>query len=251
MDMVDDFLREIKKVLVQSFPNINKQTTVTSEELDNLRYNMKFVSGNSWDVNNNQMYNVASKEADNAVEPRWYNDERYFRVSNGLNELTNVNSVMANLFNKIPVGDGTLNGSSFKKLVNDVAWPVGSVYTNTIYSNNPNEYLAIGTWIAWAQGRVIVGVGNTPDNRGEVRQFNNRDQGGEYQHALSVSEMPSHDHATKSTRANPSLEGGQTSRRLFADDFGYENGLVGSAGGNQAHNNMMPYIAAFIWVRTA
>lgn len=83
--------------------------------------------------------------------------------------------------------------SSFKL---DNVYPVGSIYMSTSPTNPHN--LFGGTWEAYAQGRVLIGVGEGTDANGVKKTFNAGATGGEYEHTLTVGEMPSHNHSATS-----------------------------------------------------
>lgn len=88
--------------------------------------------------------------------------------------------------------------SSFKL---DSVYPVGSIYMSTS-STNPHNLFG-GTWEAYAQGRVLIGVGQGTDANGVKKTFNAGATGGEYEHTLTVGEMPAHNH-TASTNSTGS-----------------------------------------------
>ena len=60
--------------------------------------------------------------------------------------------------------------------------------------------------------------------------------------------MPSHDHGLRTLAQ--SLAGG-TAYSRFSSAGSAIDGVVGAAGGGGAHNNMPPYLAVYIWKRTA
>ena len=135
-------------------------------------------------------------------------------------------------------------GSNF---VLDNVYPVGSIYMN-VNSTNPGTLFG-GTW-EQIQGRFLLGMsGSYPAGS----------QGGEATHTLTTSEMPSHKHAA--TRARdaddiPDNYGGSGAAYGFvAGDSNKGNaGYVyntSATGGGQSHNNMPPYLAVYIWKRTA
>ena len=77
-------------------------------------------------------------------------------------------------------------------------------------------------------------------------------QGGESSHILSVSEMPVHNHRQYVTAPTSSGAGVRVDYSSDASSVAYDQGITtGSAGGGQAHNNMPPYLAVYIWKRTA
>ena len=127
-----------------------------------------------------------------------------------------------------------------KGFVNSHEHPVGSVYITTSSSFNPESQWG-GTWAKIAEGQCLIQAGNN---------YALGSTGGESTHTLTVGEMPTHYHAYRLAY------GGQDP----AHGFNYGNNTVGtfddgdfsaSAGGNQAHNNMPPYLAVNIWKRTA
>lgn len=244
VSMTDDFFREIKKTIKQSFPNINKQTTITSDELNNLKSYM-VRSGSTWDVKNSTIINVIASDNNNAVQPRSYNDNRYMMRSRNLTDLTDVNGAVNHLMANLPSGGSGYN--SMRVHVINMTYPVGTVYMNYSRDNNPRDFFGTGTWAAYAQARAIVGAGYTSDTRGEGRTIGRGASGGEFQHVLNIHEIPSHTHGVPLKGSNRSGHNAITS----SADNGQPTVIQShGAGGNGAHNNMQPYIAVAIWVRT-
>ena len=146
----------------------------------------------------------------------------------------------------------------------DLIYPVGSIYMS-VDPRNPHELIG-GTWVAWGEGKVPVGV--DPSDT-DFKDAGNT--GGEKTHVLSVSEMPSHKHggyvrsrgyagtpyfkteqgALADTAAAgsdmPALKPGLGSS--YTGDYGQLETL--SVGGSAAHNNLQPYITCYMWKRTA
>ena len=124
----------------------------------------------------------------------------------------------------------------------NIIYPVGSVYIST-NSANPATLFG-GTW-EQIKGRFLVGCGsNGVDLYIEAGQT-----GGEATHTLTVDEMPRHNH-------NAYLYGGNLAsapgRLLFDTGAGQEYyNSIKSAGGDKPHNNMPPYLAVYMWYRTA
>ncbi|MEM7495076.1 MAG: hypothetical protein AAF471_02845 [Myxococcota bacterium] len=96
-------------------------------------------------------------------------------------------------------------------------------------------------------GRVVVGAGNyiREDDEKEAKIYRSGATGGEMRHTLTVQEMPQHHHTTGITGLYNSYGGGQFAR---GTDWGggehkiYHNANTSSAGGDQSHNNMPPYL---------
>ena len=123
----------------------------------------------------------------------------------------------------------------------ETIYPVGSIYINAGVATNPGTLLGFGTWTAFGTGRTIVGVDSSDTDFDAVRET-----GGAKTHQLTISELPAHTHNVTmrtSDRDNDFLsEGNNTGTSTFT---------TSSTGGDQAHNNLQPYITAYMWRRTA
>lgn len=155
----------------------------------------------------------------------------------------------------------------------NAVYPVGSIYMS-VNSTNPSTLFG-GTW-ARLEGRFLIGAGtnmrtNTNATFGSLGvgepDFANGETGGQYYHKLGIDEMPEHNHDTndwalvvnknavnietdlggqpivgvKSTNIVPNL-------RATKNEDG---NATGNAGGGKAHSNMPPYLAVYMWKRTA
>jgi len=124
-------------------------------------------------------------------------------------------------------------------------WAVGSIYTSTL-STNPAVTFGYGTWSAFAEGRVLVGVGTGNDGT-DAKAFAAAATGGKYNHTNTVDEMAAHTHDTGM------LEDGSNTASLPERGSGAASGTMtsGSAGNGTAWNIEQPSIAVYIWERTA
>lgn len=127
-------------------------------------------------------------------------------------------------------------------------YPVGSLYLNAAVATNPATLLGFGTWVAEGEGRVLVGVGTGTDANSEMRSFTLGETDGEYDHTLTIAEMPAHTH-DRDYRANTG--GGIHTFPSRSGVSGNQNFPTESTGGGESHNNVQPYIAVHIWRRTA
>lgn len=146
-------------------------------------------------------------------------------------------------------------------------FPIGSIYMN-VNSTNPSELFG-GTW-EQIQDKFLLACGNT---------YGNGTMGGEATHVLTTAEMPSHGHSASTSTAGAHSHsvkykkfsgltvngnGYMVLRRDDgSDSYDGTNNAAMSAGGhahsvtinangsNQAHNNMPPYLAVYIWKRVA
>lgn len=121
-------------------------------------------------------------------------------------------------------------------------YPVGSIYMS-VNNVNPSEFFG-GTW-EQIKDRFLLACGTT---------YSNGVTGGEATHKLTVNEMPSHNHGIDTSINASSWNGSNNSLgRLNGGTVEYKAGApwIYNTGGSQAHNNMPPYLAVYVWKRTA
>ena len=147
--------------------------------------------------------------------------------------------------------DGTLTVAG-KTLLN-LIYPVGSIYMS-VNSASPATLFG-GTW-EQLKNRFLIGCGDT---------YSAGASGGSATHTLSVDEMPTHGnhlYATGdwigqgasggkylNTDANMSSYGSSGRGWMLSSNEAYPAGYT--TGGGKAHNNMPPYLAVYMWKRTA
>lgn len=152
-------------------------------------------------------------------------------------------------------GTGSTTEAALAITVGNLLMPVGYVVTLGV-STNPGTLYGFGTWVEYGPGRVIVSksASGTFGTAGAT--------GGSETHTLTTNEMPSHNHVHRQWLMN----GAGSSGAHYG--FGYqlntgarydsvEATTTGEvqfgnlpAGSNQAHNNLQPYIVAYVWMRT-
>ena len=137
------------------------------------------------------------------------------------------------------------NHLATKNYVDYAAWPVGSIFISTI-SANPFSYLGFGTWSAFGQGRVLIGVDQTDTGPVDPLDIGGL-TGGSKRHTLTETEMPSHTH-TVPTGTGVSGFINELRSQTFADA---PDLVSGATGGNQSHQNLPPYITIFMWRRVS
>lgn len=136
----------------------------------------------------------------------------------------------------------------------DAIYPVGSIYMS-VNNTNPATYFG-GTW-EQIKDTFLLACGTT---------YANGATGGEATHTLTTSEIPSHTHYqqyqsstsyvgvhVKNYNTGGSINGVQPSngtRRDGIADGGTRVPTVATGGGG-SHNNMPPYLAVYVWKRTA
>lgn len=151
-------------------------------------------------------------------------------------------------------------------------YPVGAYFISHV-PTAPSTLFGFGTWSQVAKGKMLIGV----DETGDADWNAAGDTGGEKDHTLTIGEMPAHDHNSGELVTNTTGSGHQhnINRRNAAGTTGgvamgsglvntddntgttgssHTHGIAGSTadtGGGNAHNNMPPFLAAYIWRRTA
>lgn len=142
------------------------------------------------------------------------------------------------------IGSSTLTAELLASLAADITHPVG-MYVWLAVETDPATLWG-GTWVRQPEGLTLVSAGgNYPLNS----------TGGEATHTLTVAEMPSHQHQMVNGNTGGYDYSAWTKSSVVLHDAG-AIGYAGNAntsyvGGNAAHNNMMPYKAAYCWLRTA
>ena len=132
--------------------------------------------------------------------------------------------------------------------INNLVYPVGSIYINATVATNPATLLGVGTWVAYGEGRVPVGKAGsgTFDTLGAT--------GGAETHTLTLNEIPSHNHNNGSYQylllSNGSATIADTDSTSGEPNLASQ-GAIAAAGGGAAHNNLQPYITVYMWKRTA
>ena len=122
-------------------------------------------------------------------------------------------------------------------------YKVGDIYITTA-SGDPKNRLGYGTWQRFAQGKTLVGFTDSVSNN--IPEWVKRagSEFGEYEHKLTVEEMPTHTHDVAQRRGDIDLDNG-------GRDSGTQNGLGASlpTGGDKPHNNVQPSIVVYFWKR--
>ena len=122
----------------------------------------------------------------------------------------------------------------------DLIYPVGAVYISM--NNTSPATLFGGSWTK-VEGKFLLGTSSA---------YPSGSSGGEETHTLSANEIPSHNHTFYLQRGGSTGE--KTALLEWANSSqvsGWQSWQTDDAGGGQAHNNMPPYLAVYIWKRTA
>jgi hypothetical protein len=207
----------------------------------------------------------------------------------------NGSSITGSVTNAINlVAGGTINGTvtavtqlttdnstkvattAFVQSILGVLYPIGSVYINATVNTNPLSLLGFGTWQAFGNGKVLVGVdggdalfntvGNTGGSKDAIVVS--------HTHTLSgttgaMSANDKHSHYIGSEDGIGSSRGGGDPNKELVDDYNAGNGpkaytnpvdlshthsisgTTSSVGSSGTNNNLQPYIVVYMWKRTA
>lgn len=145
-------------------------------------------------------------------------------------------------------------------------YPLGSIYISTSSTFNPNTAWG-GTWVKTAEGRCLIGANSTyplGSTGGSTTHSHTTKE-----HTLTYAEVPAHAHRLGSDGGNGGLinsfdssgrvvRSGTPNYTINADDDKAPWTEM-SGGGNGAHSHgdtgsastMQPYLAVYIWERTA
>lgn len=139
-------------------------------------------------------------------------------------------------------GDLSVGG----KTLLDLVYPVGAVYLS-VNATDPSTLFG-GTWER-IKDTFLLAAGDTYEAGGT---------GGEATHKLTIDEIPSHSHVTGISTSysnyppQTNTSGGTTGWRTVAYELNNPTRWSDyGRGGDAAHNNMPPYLAVFVWKRTA
>jgi len=178
--------------------------------------------------------------------------------------------IMSNGYNRYKRGDGVTHWASLPYIdkqypladIINAVYPIGSIYMSA--SSTSPATLFGGTW-AQIKGRFLLGTGaneaNTSDWWGSFPAGTiyapAGEMAGQAKHSLTEDELPSHQHYVKDENNGYYLgnSGGispSDSRGVAYDTTGRgTTWRTDAAGGGGAHNIMPPYLAVYMWKRTA
>ena len=131
---------------------------------------------------------------------------------------------------------------SLKSDLLNMVYPVGSIYMSAV-NVSPASFLG-GTWQAIEQGRMLMAAGSS---------WQAGTTGGSTYHALTVAEMPAHDHSATETAAGGHTHGASTGSAGAHAHSGstnstgnhYHTGTTSSAGGHSHTRGSMNITGTF------
>ena len=126
------------------------------------------------------------------------------------------------------------------------AWPIGSIYMS-VSSTSPASLFG-GTWERISE-RFLLGASSS---------YSAGSTGGEFTHKLTQSELPNYSlSVTNGSNVIRSKTGNSADAYVQTQSGGWgipnwesKTVTVASGGSGEAHNNMPPYLAVYMWKRT-
>lgn len=94
-----------------------------------------------------------------------------------------------------------------------------------------------------SQGRVSMGVGTNTDPNGHSGTWVLGDTGGEYNHKLTIDEMPTHDHRVCTNSVQGSTNVISVDSVYNGSDNNPSRYYTSTCGGDGFHNNIQPFVA--------
>lgn len=204
------------------------------ENIDNLKQD-KLTAGTNITISANNTISASQPTVGNATLTIQKNgtNVQTFTANATSNKTANIT---------VPTDTGDLTNNAGYLKANDV-YPVGSIVTFYDTADHSN-FLGL-TWVRFAAGKMVVGYDSSDEDFDTIGET-----GGEKTHTLTVDEMPSHRHALK-TYYDSGANQGWCFDNVGGKNSFFTNEYCAAEGGDQAHNNMPPYITAALWRRTA
>jgi len=219
---------------------------------------------------------LSDSDADKVISGDDFNTE-FTAVQTAVNTKADINGSATESFSATTATAGTNttqvattafveNATSAASLA-DAIYPVGAIFTTvTAYADSAAVVAAVGgtTWVAFGAGKMPIGVDSSDTDFDTAEET-----GGAKTHTLTAAEIPDHNHVYKYNHGQGSGSGVNFSGSSTALAYTYtattdENvssstnhsldttGInAGTYPGGTAHSIMNPYIAVYMWKRTA
>ena len=145
-------------------------------------------------------------------------------------------------------------GTITAAVVNALVYPVGSLYFNMASSTNPNTLLGVGTWVAYAEGEVLVGIQgsgtfDTLDESLGAETASGSTTGS------TTSGLPAHTHTVTQVSGDSGsatgFEGGGSRAAVGSLTVTSEGSSSAHTHTTPAVSTLQPSVTVYIWQRTA
>ena len=126
----------------------------------------------------------------------------------------------------------------------------GLLITTNDYANSQEVHdgEGYGKWAKFSEGQLLLGIGSHTDKNGVTKNISMMQQLGEYEHRLTIDEMPSHNHDVLDSTGTTGQGGGWDLNGNDSGTFVEAKGM-GKTGGDKPHNNIQPSIGVGMWLR--
>ena len=134
------------------------------------------------------------------------------------------------------IANGAITAAKLASEILLMAYPVGAIYISAV-ATSPATLFG-GTW-AQIKDTFLLSCGDA---------YANGTTGGEATHTLNTNEMPSHNHLMRWDATGPANVGSGLDNTA-PGGYGGQYLETSYTGGGQAHNNMPPFLAVYVWKR--
>lgn len=124
----------------------------------------------------------------------------------------------------------------------------GILITTNDYANSQEVHdgEGYGKWAKFSEGQLLLGAGSHTDKNGVTKNISIMQQLGEYEHRLTIDEMPSHSHDVNFVTGGI---GGSGRPATDSSSSASANLKTNALGANKPHNNIQPSIGVGMWLR--
>ena len=147
---------------------------------------------------------------------------------------------------------GTLSATSLilddYSFIVDFIYPVGSIFLS-FENTNPSSRFIGTTWIQTADGHFLGGVGTGTDINSITKSLSAGENDGEYEHTLTIDELPPHQHNVLGRNENFGRTNSSGKQTVGTDPTSIK-GITSDVGGGNSHNNVPPSFGVYVWRRT-
>jgi hypothetical protein len=167
-------------------------------------------------------------------------------LSSGSHTITGNSKITNRIDTDVIYANTYLNLPNATEGIINLIYPIGSIFLS--FTNTDPSIRFTGTqWTQVANGRFIVGVGTGNDGI-QNRTFNSgNNTNGEYDHKLTIAEMPRHNHNYSLINI---IGNGERDNNSQAGE-NYNTTATSNTGGDGFHNNTPPGFGLYVWQRTS
>jgi len=204
---------------------------------------------------------LSDSDSDKVISGGDFNTE-FTAVKTAVNSKAELNGSASETFSAVTAAAGTsttqvattafVETATSSTNIADQVYPIGAIFTTvTAYANSAAVVTAIGgtTWTAFGGGKVLVGLDSSDTDFDTVEET-----GGAKTHTLTEAELPAHSHdyaGGEYTGANDYGTNMSVNNLGSTTDGRSKNFNSETVGSGSAHSIMNPYIAVYMWKRTA